>query len=61
MGDDTVLNRTLFGFFAVVGMAALQSVTAYAHCDGLDGPVVKAAQEALGKRHRDEGHEYVEA
>jgi len=30
-------------------MAVLHSATAYAHCDGMDGPVVKAAQEALAK------------
>lgn len=33
----------------MVGIAILNSSPAYAHCDGMDGPVVKAAQEALGK------------
>jgi hypothetical protein len=30
-------------------MALLFSTPAFAHCDGMDGPVVKAAQEALAK------------
>lgn len=41
--------RVLFVLFAVTGMAALYSAPAYAHCDGMDGPVVKAAQAALAK------------
>jgi hypothetical protein len=35
--------------FAALGMTALLSAPAYAHCDGMDGPVVKAAQAALAK------------
>jgi len=34
---------------AAVGMAILHSAPVSAHCDGMDGPVVKAAQEALAK------------
>jgi len=30
-------------------MAVLHAAPAYAHCDGMDGPVVKAAQDALAK------------
>ena len=39
----------LFVVFAAIVMAALPSGPVYAHCDGMDGPVVKAAQEALAK------------
>lgn len=41
--------RILFVLFCIAGMAVLNSSPAYAHCDGMDGPVVKAAQEALTK------------
>jgi len=43
-------NRTVL-FVAAIGiaMAALLSTHAHAHCDGVDGPVVKAAQAALTK------------
>ena len=30
----------LFVLFAAIGIAALLSTPAYAHCDGMDGPVV---------------------
>ena len=33
--------------FAVIAIGFLSSRAASAHCDGLDGPVVKAAQKAL--------------
>jgi len=38
-------------FVAAVGatVVVLFSASAYAHCDGMDGPVVKAAQQALAK------------
>jgi hypothetical protein len=39
----------VFALFAAVASIVLLSASAYAHCDGLDGPVVKAAQEALAK------------
>ena len=43
-------NRGVASFAAgVVGVIAMMSSPAYAHCDGMDGPVVKAAQEALAK------------
>ena len=35
------------GILAVVAAGALRVQAAYAHCDGLDGPVVRAAQQAL--------------
>jgi hypothetical protein len=44
MGRAKVLTAAVFGFVALIGI----SETAFAHCDGLDGPVVKAAQKALG-------------
>lgn len=47
MGNRIVTK--LFGSFTVIGIALLLSETAYAHCDGMDGPVVKAAQAALAK------------
>lgn len=39
-------NRTLL-LAAFVGATAFQPAPARAHCDGVDGPVVKAAQHAL--------------
>lgn len=39
----------LFVLVAAVLLCGLPSAPAYAHCDGMDGPVVKAAQEALAK------------
>lgn len=39
----------LFVSFAAIGITALISTPSYAHCDGLDGPVVKTAQTALSK------------
>ena len=44
-GYRTALLGALFGIL----IAAFRANPAYAHCDGLDGPVVKAAQEALAK------------
>jgi hypothetical protein len=44
-GNRTALLGTVFGIL----IGALHANPAYAHCDGLDGPVVKAAQEALAK------------
>jgi hypothetical protein len=41
--------RTSLALFASIGLTVLFSAPAYAHCDGMDGPVVKAAQEALAK------------
>ena len=40
----------LIGIFSI---AFLAPVSAFAHCDSLDGPVVKAAQNALDKRNLD--------
>ena len=33
----------------ILAVLLLTPVTTFAHCDGMDGPVVKAAQEALAK------------
>lgn len=49
MRSNRGIIRVLFVLVAVIGMAVLHSAPAYAHCDGMDGPVVKAAQEALAK------------
>lgn len=49
MRSNRGIFRILFVLFTIVGMAVLHSSPAYAHCDGMDGPVVKAAQEALAK------------
>lgn len=49
MRSNQGIVRALFILFAVIGAAVLHSAPAYAHCDGMDGPVVKAAQEALAK------------
>ena len=39
--------RVLFVSFAVIGIAVLLPAPVYAHCDGLDGPVVTLAKKAL--------------
>ena len=44
-GYRTAFLGAVFGIL----LGALTANPAYAHCDGLDGPVVKAAQEALAK------------
>ena len=38
---------------AAIGLIAMLSSPVHAHCDGMDGPVVKAAQEALAKNDVD--------
>ncbi|MFA5700362.1 MAG: DUF6448 family protein [Desulfuromonas sp.] len=49
MRSNRGMFRILFVLFCIVGMSAFNLSPAYAHCDGMDGPVVKAAQEALAK------------
>lgn len=49
MRNNRAITRVLLVPFAVMGIAVLLSVQAHAHCDGMDGPVVKAAQAALDK------------
>ena len=49
MRSQRGIARGLFALFALIGMSVLHSPPASAHCDGMDGPVVKAAQEALAK------------
>jgi hypothetical protein len=39
--------RVLCVSFAAIAMVFLLSVPAFSHCDGMDGPVVQAAQNAL--------------
>ena len=40
---------TLVGLLVMIGAAAVIPATARAHCDTMDGPVVKAARQALEK------------
>ena len=47
---STSLSRILAGALGL-GFFALMPVPALAHCDALDGPVVKAAQRALEMRN----------
>lgn len=42
-------RKTLFAAAVGVAMTGLLSTPVHAHCDGMDGPVVKAAQAALTK------------
>ncbi|MBP1776921.1 MAG: hypothetical protein H6Q86_2931 [candidate division NC10 bacterium] len=42
-------RKMLFASAVGVAIAGLLSTPAQAHCDGMDGPVVKAAQAALAK------------
>ena len=42
---------TLIIFTAVLAIAVLGFGRVYAHCDGMDGPVVKAAQKALDTKN----------
>ena len=41
------LNAKVFALTGLLGLALLAPQRALAHCDGMDGPVVKAAQQAL--------------
>jgi Family of unknown function (DUF6448) len=43
------LNLSRAALAMLAGAAVLAPHTAQAHCDGLDGPVVKAAQKALSE------------
>jgi len=48
----TTSMKTSLAAFAILTVAAFAAVqTAQAHCDGLDGPVVKAAQKALSENN----------
>ena len=49
MKSNRSVVNVLSVLFAAIGIAALLSAPAHAHCDGMDGPVVKAAQAALAK------------
>jgi hypothetical protein len=42
-------TRTLAALLCICGIAAVHAPIASAHCDGLDGPVVMAAKEALAQ------------
>jgi hypothetical protein len=48
MNGKKVLNGFVAGI-AVLAAALLAPAAALAHCDGMDGPVVKAAQKALAE------------
>jgi hypothetical protein len=49
MTNNRETIKTLLTWFLACAAAALLSSPAHAHCDGLDGPVVKAAREALAE------------
>jgi hypothetical protein len=49
MKSNRGIIRPLLVLFAAMGLSILLSAPSYGHCDGIDGPVVKAAQEALAK------------
>lgn len=49
MRNKLRITKALLVLIAVAAIASLSTATAYAHCDGMDGPVVKAAQAALAK------------
>lgn len=46
MINNQEIARVPFVLFAVIGMSVLYSAPAYAHCEGMDGPVVKANTRA---------------
>ena len=46
MTDRNKAKLILLGGFVVAAMLAIPKA-AFAHCDGMDGPVVKAAQRAI--------------
>ena len=41
------VNTTILTLTGLLTLALLAPKSALAHCDGMDGPVVKAAQQAL--------------
>lgn len=49
MASHRRIVTRLFVVFAAIGLAIPLSAPVYAHCDGRDGPVVKAAREALAR------------
>ena len=49
MASNRRIITGLFVVLAASGLAVPLSAPVYAHCDGMDGPVVKAAQEALAR------------
>jgi Family of unknown function (DUF6448) len=44
-----IVHRAIFVAAVAAAVTVLPSTPAHAHCDGLDGPVVRAAQEALAQ------------
>lgn len=44
---ERLVNTTTLAFTGLLALALLVPRPALAHCDGMDGPVVKAAQQAL--------------
>jgi hypothetical protein len=49
MNEVLRIMRPVWIMFAVAGIAIMLAAPALAHCDGMDGPVVQAAQAALAK------------
>lgn len=47
MKSERTVARILFALIAVLGITMLSPGSSRAHCDGMDGPVVKAAQAAI--------------
>ena len=45
--EDKKMTIALIGVIGLTGAAFLGANSGFAHCDGLDGPVVKVAQKAL--------------
>jgi hypothetical protein len=46
MKNKTIVTRSI-GSVLFIGLTLIAPARAVAHCDGIDGPVVKAAQRAL--------------
>ena len=47
----SAFKKQLNAVAALFGTIAVLSIAAFGHCDTMDGPVVKAAQEALRTKH----------
>ena len=45
------IHKPLLPFALAFGLVTLSAAHALAHCDSLDGPVVKAAQQEIGRAH----------
>jgi hypothetical protein len=47
---NTFINKWLMWLILAFGLTLVTTASLFAHCDWLDGPVVKAAQKALDTR-----------